>query len=72
LKQLNSIDNLQKDGKFMVAGDIPEGQGSVKELLSECFERCYKLRLSAQEAEEAAEKKQASDTTEPQKPETAA
>ncbi|KAK9782878.1 hypothetical protein AB5N19_09463 [Seiridium cardinale] len=50
--KLNSIDNLQKDGKFMVGGDIPEGQGSVKELLDECFERCYKLRVEAAAAEE--------------------
>lgn len=50
--KLNSIDNLQKDGKFMVGGDIPEGQGSVKELLDECFERCYKLRVDAAAAEE--------------------
>jgi hypothetical protein len=37
----------------MVGGDIPEGQGSVKELLDECFERCYKLRVEAAAAEEA-------------------
>lgn len=36
----------------MVGGDIPEGQGSVKELLDECFERCYKLRVDAAAAEE--------------------
>ncbi|KAH8201914.1 hypothetical protein TruAng_003906 [Truncatella angustata] len=51
--KLNSIDNLQKDGKFMVGGDIPEGQGSVKDLLDECFDRCYKLRVQAAAAEEA-------------------
>lgn len=36
----------------MVGGDIPEGQGSVKELLDECFDRCYKLRVEAAAAEE--------------------
>ncbi|KAI1875441.1 hypothetical protein JX265_004499 [Neoarthrinium moseri] len=54
LIELTSIDNLQKDGKFMVGDDIPEGQGAVLDLLNECFDRCYKLRLVATEAEEAA------------------
>ncbi|KAH8671042.1 hypothetical protein BX600DRAFT_509750 [Xylariales sp. PMI_506] len=53
--KLNSIDNLRKDGKFMVGDDIPEGQGSVSELLAECFELNYELRVAA-EAEAEADK----------------
>ncbi|KAH6674628.1 hypothetical protein B0J14DRAFT_511672 [Halenospora varia] len=46
--KLNSIDNMRVDGKFMVGSDIPEGQGSVNELLSECFELSYDLRVAAE------------------------
>ncbi len=46
--QLNSIDNMRVDGKFMVGGDIPEGQGSVNDLLAECFELSYDLRVAAE------------------------
>ncbi|KAF4615623.1 hypothetical protein G7Y89_g15284 [Cudoniella acicularis] len=46
--KLNSIDNMRVDGKFLVGGDIPEGQGSVNELLSECFELSYELRVAAE------------------------
>lgn len=49
--QLNSIDNMRKDGKFMVGDDIPDGQGSVTQLLEECFELAYELRTEAEEAE---------------------
>lgn len=38
----------------MVNGDVPEGQGSVSELLAECFELNYELRLQA-EGETASE-----------------
>ncbi|MCJ1329868.1 hypothetical protein MMC10_006549 [Thelotrema lepadinum] len=51
--KLNSIDNMRKDGKFMVGQDIPEGQGSVNALLAECFEMAYELRLEADENNEA-------------------
>lgn len=47
--KLNSIDNMKKDGKFMVGNDIPEGQASVASLLSECFEMAYELRSEADE-----------------------
>ena len=47
--QLNSIDNLRVDGKFMVSGDIPEGQGSVSELLNQCYDLNYELRVAAEE-----------------------
>ncbi|KAB8542124.1 hypothetical protein FH972_025587 [Carpinus fangiana] len=46
--KLNSIDNMRQDGKFVINGDIPEGQGSVTELLSECFELAYDLRNDAE------------------------
>ncbi|EDN94752.1 hypothetical protein SS1G_10626 [Sclerotinia sclerotiorum 1980 UF-70] len=45
---LNSIDNMRVDGKFMVGPDIPEGQGSVTDLLAECFELSYDLRVAAE------------------------
>jgi hypothetical protein len=45
---------MKVDGKFVVNGDIPEGQGSVSELLAECFDLNYELRLTAEEAAESA------------------
>lgn len=39
---------MKTDGKFMVGEDIPEGQGSVAELLAECFELNYELRVAAE------------------------
>ena len=42
---------MRHDGKFMVNGDIPEGQGSVTALLSECFEIAYELRADADREE---------------------
>ncbi|KAH6627163.1 hypothetical protein B0J18DRAFT_409370 [Chaetomium sp. MPI-SDFR-AT-0129] len=50
--KLNSIDNMRVDGKFMVGNDIPEGQGNVSELLAECFDLNYELRVAAEELEE--------------------
>jgi len=50
--KLNSIDNMKKDGKFMIGGDIPEGQASVATLLNECFELAYELRTEAEERTE--------------------
>ncbi|KAF4994787.1 hypothetical protein FDECE_12992 [Fusarium decemcellulare] len=50
--KLNSLDNMKVDGKFVVNGDIPEGQGSVSELLAECFDLNYELRVAAEEAAE--------------------
>lgn len=43
---------MRVDGKFVVNGDIPEGQGSVSELLAECFDLNYELRLAAMEKTE--------------------
>ena len=54
-KQLNSLDNMKVDGKFVVNGDIPEGQGSVTELLAECFDLNYELRVAAEMAAESGE-----------------
>lgn len=53
--QLNSIDNMRVDGKFYVGKDIPEGQGSVIGLLSECYDLCYDLRTAAEEDEDETE-----------------
>jgi hypothetical protein len=47
--KLNSIDNMRVDGKFMVGKDIPEGQGSVIDLLSECYDLAYELRTAAED-----------------------
>jgi hypothetical protein len=43
---------MKVDGKFMVGDDIPEGQGSVSELLAECFELNYELRVAAEARDE--------------------
>lgn len=51
--KLNSIDNMRQDGKFVVNGDVPEGQGSVISLLHECFEMAYELRNDAEEESDA-------------------
>lgn len=40
----------------MVNNDIPEGQGSVSELLADCFDLNYELRVAAEELEESGEK----------------
>lgn len=42
--KLASIDDLRVDGKFMVGDAIPEGQGMLNALLSECFDICHELR----------------------------
>ena len=39
----------------MVGDDIPEGQGSVTELLAECFDLNYDLRVAAEAEAERAE-----------------
>jgi len=50
--KLNSIDNMRVDGKFVVGGDIPEGQGTVMDLLSECYELSYEMRAAAEDDDE--------------------
>lgn len=49
MMQLNSIDNMRVDGKFYVGNDIPEGQGSVNALLSECYDIVWELRAAVQD-----------------------
>jgi hypothetical protein len=39
---------MRVDGKFMVGEEIPEGQASVNDLLAECFELNYELRVAAE------------------------
>lgn len=46
---------MRVDGKFMVGKDIPEGQGSVNALLSECYEMAYELRVNAEQTPESSE-----------------
>ncbi|KAF2399053.1 hypothetical protein EJ06DRAFT_583034 [Trichodelitschia bisporula] len=53
--KLTSIDNMRVDGKFMIGADIPDGQAALTQLLEECFEIMFKLRETADEAEERAE-----------------
>lgn len=53
--QLNSIDNMRVDGKFMVGDEIPDGQGSVTQLLEECFDLAYELRNDAEDSSSAEE-----------------
>jgi hypothetical protein len=38
---------MRVDGKFIVNNEIPEGQATVVELLDECFELAYDLRVAA-------------------------
>lgn len=46
---------MRTDGKFEINGDIPEGQAAVADLLAECFELNYELRVEAESrAEQAA------------------
>lgn len=43
---------MRKDGKFYVGSEIPEGQGSVNELLAQCFDLQYELRVAAEAEDE--------------------
>lgn len=45
---------MRTDGKFEINGDIPEGQAAVADLLAECFELNYELRVEAESREEGA------------------
>ena len=53
--QLNSIDSMRVDGKFLIGSDIPEGQGSVSSLLAQCFDLAYELRVEAEEKDDESE-----------------
>jgi hypothetical protein len=65
LLQLNSIDNMRKDGKFMVGNEIPDGQGRVTQLLEECFDLAYELRNDAEEDSSAEATPQSETPNEP-------
>ncbi|KAL8409640.1 hypothetical protein RB594_007915 [Gaeumannomyces avenae] len=56
--KLNMIDNMRVDGKFMHGSDVPEGQGALSELLAECYDLNYNLRVAAELKAEAEEAKQ--------------
>lgn len=47
----------------MFNGDVPEGQGSVNELLAECFEINYDLRVAAETADDDEEDVDAAEDT---------
>ena len=49
--KLASIDNLRKDGKFIVDTTVPEGQGALCALLSECFDILQEMKIEAEEKE---------------------
>lgn len=69
--KLNSIDNMRVDGKFMVGDDIPDGQGSVMQLLEQCFELAYELRNDAEDSG-SGEKSEGSQTDDERVPPPAA
>ncbi|CAK9436119.1 uncharacterized protein LODBEIA_P06770 [Lodderomyces beijingensis] len=49
--KLASIDNLRKDGKFIVDTTVPEGQGALCALLSECFDILQEMKIEVEEKE---------------------
>lgn len=51
--KLASLDNLRQDGKFLVNGQVPEGQGTLNALLAECFDIIHELKIELEEKEEA-------------------
>lgn len=50
--KLASLDNLRDDGKFIVNGQVPEGQGTLNALLAECFDIMHELKIELEEKEE--------------------
>lgn len=50
--KLALLDNLRKDGKFIVNGQVPEGQGTLNALLAECFDIIHELKIELEEKEE--------------------
>jgi len=63
--KLNSIDNMRKDGKFMVGNEIPDGQGRVTQLLEEFFDLAYELRNDAEDDSSAEATPQSETPNEP-------
>jgi hypothetical protein len=51
--QLNSIDSMRVDGKFMVGQEIPDGQAALMQLLEDCFDLTHELKVQADEDEAA-------------------
>ncbi|EMG49627.1 CUB1 Cu(2+) suppressing and bleomycin sensitive protein 1 [Candida maltosa Xu316] len=49
--KLGSLDNLRHDGKFIVDGSIPEGQGTLNALLAECFDIVQEMKIELEEKE---------------------
>lgn len=47
--KLASLDNLREDGKFIVDGQIPEGQGTLNALLAECYDICEEMKIESDE-----------------------
>jgi hypothetical protein len=43
---------MRVDGKFMVGQEIPDGQAAVMQLMEECFELTYELKVQAEEVDE--------------------
>ncbi|KAG7706173.1 hypothetical protein KL914_003068 [Ogataea haglerorum] len=54
--KLASVDNLREDGKFMIDGQIPEGQGTLNALLAECFDIVHELKIEFYEKDETERK----------------
>lgn len=50
--KLASLDNLRDDGKFIVNGQVPEGQGTLNALLAECFDIIHELKIELEEKED--------------------
>lgn len=50
--KLALLDNLRHDGKFIVNGQVPEGQGTLTALLAECFDIIHELKIELEEKEE--------------------
>lgn len=42
---------MRLDGKFYVGKEIPEGQGILNQLLADCYDLCYEIRVNTAEAE---------------------
>ncbi len=38
---------MRVNGKFMIGEDVPEGQGTVNDLLAECYDLMHDLRVSS-------------------------
>jgi len=55
---------MRIDGKFMAGDDVPEGQGSINELLADCFDLNYELRVAAEHEAETQEAQESQETPE--------